>query len=375
MPFLQRLAISLGYRLGQHSNTFVHLFECLQYLQTFVLNNGRLTSEMIRQLSLGPSLRRLESNYGVDEVADQELPRVEPDSFPCLRQLALTVGIQNITRFLKTGFDPRLLTALEVTISPLAASTAFPNNETPHVQNLFVVVASRCPSLQTLVLDILSHSSSYIGDPPNNHIVTFQTLEPLMTCQGLRQFSISHEHHLLLQAPDVQRLIRCWPLMESLSLNPHPISLTRAPISIEILKMFSVLCPNIRHLGLQMDVRREAIKILNPFWHSNPIKSLTTLDVGTSELASSGWEITASAYIAYMCPNLHAVVTSAPWKGRLQELRNQALRLPQDPGDRLHIIYVEKHVAFRSNSWAACEKLILRLIKSARDRSNHTVSV
>jgi len=330
------------------------------------LHNGRLTSAMILQLASSSSLRSLQSNYGPAEIADHDFPRLDSNSFLRLERLSLTVGVQNVTRFLTTAFDPRSLATLEITISPIPASTPVPHNETPHVQGLLFSIASRCPSLQKLVLDLLNHSSRYTDDPPDSHLITFDTLEPLVTCQHLREFSISHEYRPSLDAADIERLAQSWPLMESLSLNPHPTSLRRPIVSIDILTVFSVLCPNIHHLGLHLDLRRETVKALDPFWHSEPITSLLTLDVGTSELATSGAEITVGAYIAFMCPNLQAVQTNAPWKGRLQIARDQAVSGQLDAGDRLHIIYIEKTIAFRSVCWAASEKLALRLIKSVK---------
>jgi hypothetical protein len=362
MPQLHTIQITLDPRQSHHSKAFADLLSRLPNLSAFILINARASSEMMRQLSLSPCLQQLETHYDHTQTADHVFPRsLGPTAFPSLKHLALTVKPKNMMNFLTNSFNPHLLTTLHVSLSPILGTMPFPTNETSKTSVLIRVVASRCPSLQTLKLDLLSHFSPYINEPPLAHCITFATLKPLTACTALVQLSVSHEYRLLISLGELKSLLQSWPLMESLSLNPHPTHLTPPSFGVGILNEFSTLCPNIQHLGLYMDATMVPIHHLPPIPSVKPILSLLTLDVGVSNIHVDGWDITTSAFLAHVCPNIKALQTEAPWRGQLKRKRSQLIPLDLNPFDDIHIRKVEESIAIRSNHWATCFRLASRL--------------
>jgi hypothetical protein len=160
---------------------------------------------------------------------------------------------------------------------------------------------------------------------------------------------------------DVTQLVWGWRGLTRLSLNPSPTQLRNPLLTLQVLEPIAIYCPNLYYLGLHLDCRRRAVADLQPLWHVNPFLRLTSLNVGISQIVVSEWHISASVYIAYMCPDIQIVYTDIPWRGQLHLLRSTVPAFDQHPLDHTRISLLEDAATTRSENWNMNSRLISRL--------------
>jgi hypothetical protein len=360
MPLLRFLHVILGRGLGATSDMFVHLLQNLPQLSSFSLENAHLSSGMVQQLSCLSRLEVLCSLYGRDEIDDQSFPSaLRPGAFPALHDLALTADPKKLSAFFTTSYNPSFITKLHISSTHLPIHGGVHTSETSDISTFISVVASRCPDLEDVCLDLIRYSSDYSDTPPLHHVISFDTLYPLSSCHSIRSFTISHEYSLSLDVHQVVELVQRWPNLTHLSLNPSPIQITPPILRIEVLVSLALHFPDIQYLGLHIDCCREAIRALQPIWESKPFPMLGRLNVGLSPL--SNWHVSMAAYIGHLCPHIPSIETIIPWERELHAKRSTIPNFVPGPLDEEDTSQVEEVAVVQSRLWLKVTMLLLRL--------------
>ncbi|KAF8517709.1 hypothetical protein BU17DRAFT_49527 [Hysterangium stoloniferum] len=104
---------------------------------------------------------------------------------------------------------------------------------TPTLCNFLQLCATRCRALSTLYLELFPNKPQQVS---GSHDITFETLQPLLSCLKIIRFSISWPSQLCLTDNDVEEVIRRWPNLTELGLafdpyKPSPPGLTLASLS------------------------------------------------------------------------------------------------------------------------------------------------
>lgn len=252
---------------------------CLPRLRKLFTSSSLLTPSLLHALSLLPSLKSLHVKFplSVDirptNVAVPSFAR--GDGFPALSTLELeSYSFEIITPILELY---RLDHLVNLSVDSFARES-----EEEYV-NVFSIVSTYCPILQSLELESLPQATKQ----PINPTSFFQ---PLCRCSSLTALTLRNPVPLCLGTNTLIVIVTSLPFLHTLCLEEQSTVPPTLPLSS--LVELAPICPRLKKLTLYMDT------FLCPPCTTGehlfePFKSLEILNVGTSPFRSSMKAVTA----------------------------------------------------------------------------------
>ena len=254
MPKVTRLDFRFTFSVRDIEAGLCQLFGALPKLEDVTMPKYALTTKIIEVLSRLENLGAVQFEFllhqGCGDVADVQTwrPVLQEGAFPALYDFNVNVKLPDMLRFMSAPFFPSSIRLLYIHLIELVSPKI--------ARDFFVAVAERCPQLTQVILD-------YIDDPipfvfrraiPEDEIITWDTIRPLLRCPKITSFTINWATPLTLSQADIEEIASSWPRIEALSLNPGPM-LTAEPsaLTLHALIPFAKHCPNLRELGLYIN--------------------------------------------------------------------------------------------------------------------------
>ncbi|KAF5311541.1 hypothetical protein D9758_018927 [Tetrapyrgos nigripes] len=175
--------------------------------------------------------------------------------------------------------------------------------ETPaHAQSLLSNISKTCPCIKQLSLTVKGEMPLEVPSPAE-HLLTVETLRPILACPSITSFEIIHPLPLSLGLDELVEIASAWPRLQRLDLNSAPLT-SRQPtpkdLSLHALLPFARYCSDIETLGLFINAKSYSIPSdaeIEPL--PSPFTKLQTISVGISSIAREG-EI--AEFLSLICP-------------------------------------------------------------------------
>lgn len=263
MPKLESVSLEGGSIVVDHEDILMRLLQSLPALEHIGLPRYTFTPTMFRRLSVVGSLRRITVNRLEEGFQQSMLGRRSVVSrwaswttffsapvYTQLRELSFSLPTLSLAVqfFAEDGFSLHGLERLELFI-------AFPREATAdEVEELLHTLYQQCVGLEELALSMYGEST-FPNDLFGLEPLTLSTIMPLTQFPRLRRISLDHALPLSLSDEDVGTLVMGLPLVETLRLNPHPLSLLLPSQTVASVFVIARSCLSIRTLGLYFDSR------------------------------------------------------------------------------------------------------------------------
>jgi len=262
---------------------FMVLFQNLPHLTHIGIPAIEDLSRILLCLGRSSALQSLTSCFweaGGIKTGISVTKSLNPGSFPALRNLDLcTSQYKSIFPFLRDHIFNQLHS---VKLHSLQVEN--PNS----VRTLFHHISQNCPKITTLVV---TYSSSIDDDPlsePSNEVlVTFEDFRGVLECKKIKHFSLYHPYSLNLSDSDVEEIVRAWPQLEVLQLNPNPPChrILGNSVSVSTVLTLACQCPELKDLGLLFDLKHpNCVENLSKAILWNGMRLSFHLNVGTSRI-------------------------------------------------------------------------------------------
>lgn len=307
MPALTHLDLRMQVPVRYVEDDVRSLLRSLPSLKEVVFPNYHITSGILTTLSAMPHIGLIQFEYGPDQGEGDSTdilsvaPSFSEGAFPALWDLSLTATLGDMTRFLSMPFAPAGLTSLYIDAPTLQTAR--------EVEVFLVTMGETCPLLRALYLELLwlQHDEDAELWSEREDSVTWDTLRPLLNCPNLwyvisfckssqltpncSEFTLTHDHPLLLTPNNLSTLASSWPSLEVLLLACEPVNLYILPpdspyaLTLDALLPFAKHCKSLRTLGLFFDASS-----VHADWDTRALRfeRLTKLNVGVSSITNPG---------------------------------------------------------------------------------------
>ncbi|TFK87886.1 hypothetical protein K466DRAFT_645714 [Polyporus arcularius HHB13444] len=260
MPKITQLDLRFSFPVRDIERELCELLGALPKLEEIILPKYTFTTNLIEALSRKEALRIVQFEFiphqGSGDVADVQewKPVLQEGAFPALYDFNVNVRLPAMLRFMNDPFFPSNLRCLYVHLIELATPQC--------VRDFFLAVAETCPHLTNLVLDYSGEPTPYVfrSVVPEDELITWETLRPLLKCSQLTSFHLDWSTPLAISQEDIEELASSWPQLEVLGLNVSPMPSAEPPsLTLHALIPFAKHCPDIRELGLYIDASATAV--------------------------------------------------------------------------------------------------------------------
>jgi hypothetical protein len=289
MPLLEHLDV----RHAGHKNVGDKLLEVIsgfQSLKTIILPRCQLSARTLEAVSGLPYLVSLQAQEDSGLHSYLAMPssdsRLSVGAFCSLSVLAFTAGIPSATQLLNQRFSTQLK----------GLCIDLPEVELPcAVRSLLEVVVDRCRDVERFTLTSC-HSKDRTGGIVS-HIITFETLEPILYCPRLKSLKILHDLPLSLTMTELELLASRLTSIESLHLNESPAREPGKPaLPLDALLIFARHCPKLESLGLLINASQGGEISTN---NVRAFVALQTLSLGYSTIGEVN---PVAVFLGEICP-------------------------------------------------------------------------
>lgn len=325
----------------------------LPELKKIVLPEFHYTSTVIEQLSQAKSITAVDFNqdlklgYGNPTNVASFAPALKEGAFPCLRELNLSVRVDDVDRFFRASFAPVHITSLYI--------NSYTEHTPTEVHAFLTTLTQQCQLLTRLHLQLYHRVLPTVL--PTDQQLSYATIKPVLTFPNLSAFEIVHKYPLKVTLDDLEDLASKWPHLESLMLNVEPLFIAEDAFALDLCALlpFARHCPRLRVLGLYINATEAEI----PPSHTplEPFTALRTLSLGTSQVRDTGAVATFLSRILPARCVLDMGITWTEFGAEDDRVLPQDLRYP-----------LQK----RCVAWHAVQKLLpalVRLRKQEEERS------
>ncbi|KIM82828.1 hypothetical protein PILCRDRAFT_457828 [Piloderma croceum F 1598] len=242
MPYLTHLDLQMNFRNGLIITPLTTLLSLLTSLQTLILPESDITSQILTTVSRLPNLGTITfpsgPNQGLGFTANVS-PTLTEGAFPSLWNLSLIASMHDMWRFFEMQFMPTNLTNLS-----LHCRNVYSAEE---VRGLLKCVADGCQMLKALLLFIFMDN-----DSAKKGSIIFEALQPLLVRLNLTEFSLFHDCPIDITQNQIEMFAVKWPSLEAFILYYLSVKLTTYKPTLTLLAILPFLlhCPNLRELGL-----------------------------------------------------------------------------------------------------------------------------
>ncbi|KAG8950574.1 hypothetical protein FRC04_007393 [Tulasnella sp. 424] len=264
------------------------------------------TESVVRTLGQLPDLRSLAI------VWDNPLPydehgvhfAISDDSFPNLTNLDIEGHLNYALSVLQTS--PQLSRIKCICVSSYRAPTS------DEVLNLTSALASACPALDVVWLNLVSEDGSTTEEP-----LSFEVFRPLLECHAVTEFVVGHDMPLWLEEIHVDEIAEGWPELKVLLLTRDPnfpdgdIS-SEQGLDISILAHMAQKLRNLTNLGLFLDVDHftDFEGNLDPL---HQFEKLIVLDLGLSSVPPHAVTAVGLYLSSLVSPETWIQCSMEPW--------------------------------------------------------------
>lgn len=204
------------------------------------------TEEIASSLGSLPALVKIYSTNDQTENKSGVHWQFDGSNFPALTSFGVCASLTQATEFFDPKIPSRLVTvSIVIPIGPTDAGLAI----------FLPVLASSCPTLESLSLDLYRNPSDYPA-------IEFKELRPLLQCRGLKTLEIADRKPLVLKEKHIWKMAEAWPSLRRLDLTPEPIDGVAARFgnSMSLLNTFAQYYgTRLEHLGLYFAPTREDV--------------------------------------------------------------------------------------------------------------------
>ncbi|KAF9481477.1 hypothetical protein BDN70DRAFT_905253 [Pholiota conissans] len=308
MPNLINLDIRSQVPVCDIEAEMIELLNMLPKLRKITFPRFYVTKGIAEALSRMEYLSVIEFQYKEEQGCGDsvDVASVKPifteGAFPALYDLSLTVYFDDAAHFINTSFSPANLTIIYI-----ASETAIEPPE--NIKTLLSVMAENCQLLTYVALISVRDTSITEIEGSSSHIITLDTLKPLLKLPNLESFEIVHQYPISFSQEDLELFASSCPSIETLLLNTEPVYLTRSTLTLESLIPFAKHCPRLNSLGLFLDATAEIpeLSILTP---PKPFVNLSKLSMGVSIIEDDS---APSLYLSQLLPPTTEIDCGITW--------------------------------------------------------------
>ena len=327
MPRITHLDLRFSFSVKRMESAVCRLIEGLPRLQTVTMPKYTLTDKIIEALSHKEYLKVAQFEWlesqgsGSRHDISYWNPELSEGAFPDLIDLSLNVDLPKMSEFMARTFFPTHLNLLYLHVT---------HPTTPEqLQPFLSLAADTLPHLAQLSLDRGEDPRlfQFRADPPEDELVTWDTLRPILRFAQLTTFELSWFPAPVLHDADLEELAQSWPTLERLSFlselpSPRPLSLT-----MRALVPFARHCPHLISLGLLVDATEGAADISSPSSLSTLLAPAPTT-AGTESLTPVGFPVlstlhfgispldapeSVALFLSRLCPAETQVLSGVHW--------------------------------------------------------------
>ncbi|KAJ8457637.1 hypothetical protein ONZ45_g18237 [Pleurotus djamor] len=268
----------------------------LRFLHTLDIQMSHLTSEVTDALAELPLLRSLCGTGMNDNSHLAFSDELEPESFPVLETLKLTMSMERTALCFDSEFTPPCLKTLSI--------EACYDAHGEHYVSTIEWVGGQLPLIESLTIYVDAEDGMGMYEHPDEQTqLLLSAMKPLYTCTRLSSLTISYPIPIVMEEDELVALVTALPTLRRLSLGQFQIMLPPSKsitntfasgISPSILPILAPLCPSLEYLSLYMSFRNlsnsESLPVVNA---STRFKSLRTFDVWESSFKRSSVMVVA----------------------------------------------------------------------------------
>ncbi|OJA11880.1 hypothetical protein AZE42_10384 [Rhizopogon vesiculosus] len=290
MPHIHSLDLRVCYAVHLIEADVLKLLRGLPDLKKVIFPEFYLTSTIVSALSQKSYVKAIQFKHAPEQGLGEEArvgsfaPVLEQGAFSMLQGLEMTVRLGNVIRFMKIDFAPINITSLYI--------STYVDHNPRELYTLLITLSEYCHFLSRLHIKLL-HIPGHLKPAPTKQI-TFDTLRPVFAFQNLSTFKVVHKYPVDISLEEIEELARRWPSLENLHLNEEPLVMHDFTLDLQALVPFARHCPQLRSLGLFMDVKK-----IHTTQQLRPFTALSVLSVGTSRVCDPA---IAAAFLSFMCP-------------------------------------------------------------------------
>lgn len=186
-------------------------------------------------------------------------------------------------------------------------------NDPNNLEDRFRALASSCPSLFSLYLNLFSDR----GEGTQRRPLTFANLHPLLSCSNLMNITAGHDLPMTFENSDFVEMGDAWPFLRTFDLCNDPYIQdigedTTHGTSLEVLSGIAEVMPRLEKLGLYF--LNEAMPTVQPSSRtSSRLHNLQLLDVGLSPILQEQREQLAF-FLGKACPFAEIGTGQSCWR-------------------------------------------------------------
>lgn len=352
-PHLQSLTLFVKFPGKPIDAELRILIQNLPELKKLMLPEFHYTSAVIEELSQAKNIAVVDFNqdlklgYGDPANVASFAPVLKEGAFPCLRELNLSVRIDELDRFFRSSFAPTHITTLYV--------NSYTDHTPAEVHTFLTTLSQQCQLLSKLNLQ-LYHKSLPSILPPDQQL-SYTTIKPVLTFPNLSSFELVHKYPLKITLDDLEDLASKWPHAESLMLNVEPLFINEdaSTLDLRALLPFARHCPRLHLLGLYINATEADLP--SSYFPLEPFRALQTLSVGTSQVRNTS---AVATFLSRICPSQCILDTGITWT----EFGPQNHRYMH-----AELVYP---LQMRCMAWRAVEGLLPALIQLRREEQERS---
>ncbi|KAJ8519573.1 hypothetical protein ONZ45_g3473 [Pleurotus djamor] len=267
MPNLVDLDLDLDFTTGISKpdlRVICDMFKNLPFLRILSVLASFLLPEATHILSKHQLLESLTAfpDTAVDATFATDL---NPESFPLLKDLYLSITLPRANSCLSSQFAPKTLKTINIRSQPQGAEPVSGDE----VDSLIKNIAHNWPAVESVNIDANHRTNVYE--------LTYLSIKPLLSCTQLTSITLEWPHPPCLTDAEFVAIFKKLPFLKVLDIGHGDVNSHPPRMSMDSLISIAPYCPHLAHLSVFMSFHAPQDANQVPTC-STPLTALRTLD-------------------------------------------------------------------------------------------------